>query len=408
MEYRRRSWVWGVCLTLTLLFNGMTMTQAKAEPKIQGNPDEEIAAKTDHHGLQRLTEQNKRVRLFGYGEIHYNDPIGSSGDEIDFHRFVIGVGFDFTDKISFEAELDFEHAFTEPELEFAHVDFELTDWATLRAGSILVPMGVLNEQHEPPLFNGVERPQFYTVIIPTSWMEGGIGFHGDLDYGFNYQVYLMSMPKAATLNSDGTFNKGFSGSSGVRGGRFKVGEAPGRDFGGALRVQNTYFPGLRLGASGFFGNTSHGQAGINGAFLAMVSADAKFSFEGIDLEGIVGLNSLGSSASINTVLNGAGNTNFVGSKMLGYYLEGGYHIFHHLMPDTKHDVILFGRYEDLDTQYKMPVGFAKTQSNDRRLVTAGVTYKPIPQIAFKANYTWNWNDLNAGVDQFDVGMGFYY
>ena len=381
-------------------------TSSNDGPEIQV-ASEALAESTHADGLKRIGDFG-RVHLFGYGELHYNNPIGSSADEFDFHRFVIGLGFDFTEKIKFEAELDFEHAFKEPELEFAHIDFGLNDWATLRVGSLLVPMGVINQHHEPPLFNGVERPTFYSVIIPTSWMEAGIGFYGNLSHGFDYQLYLMSTPKAVTLDGTGTFDQGFSGSTGIRGGRFKVVEAPGRDVGGSFRLQNTYFPGFRMGTSAFLGNTAHGQAGVGGAFLAMIEADAKYSLEGIDLEGIFGFNSLSDAGNVNTVIAGGGGTNFVGSQMLGYYLEAGYHLFYHLWPETKHDLIAFGRFEDIDTQYKIPAGFAKNQANDKRLVTAGLTYKPIPQIAIKANYTWNWNDANSGVDQFDAGIGFYY
>ena len=135
----------------------------------------------------------------------------------------------------------------------------------------------------------------------------------------------------------------------------------------------------------------------------MIEADAKYSIEGIDLEGLFAFTNLSDAGSINTNL---GKT--VGEQMLGWYVEGAYHLFHHLIPDTKHDLIAFARFEDFNTQHSMPDGFSADPENDRNTVTFGLSYKPIPQIAFKADYMANWNQANAGIDQFNLGIGFYY
>jgi hypothetical protein len=312
----------------------------------------------------------------------------------------LGFGYDFTEKINFRAELDFEHAFKEPELEYAYVDFLINPWAHLRAGAILVPMGVINEHHEPPLFFSVERPELYRVLIPTSWQEGGAGMYGAFGRGFDYQLYVLSMPDAT----------GFTGSTGIRGGRGGVGEQIARDFGGSGRLQYTGIPGLRLGTSALVGNTGQGNDAIGGALLTMLEADAKYSFEGIDLEGTIAYNHLSDAGALNTALVAANPafTNFVGSQMIGWYMEGAYHLFHHLMPDTKHDLVAFTRFEKFNTQYKMPSGFAPNGTNDRNTLTVGASYLPIPQVAVKADYMFNWNEANAGVDQFNLGLGFYY
>jgi len=354
---------------------------------------------SDEEGLQRLGHFGK-FSLFGYGEMHYNNRIGAGGNEIDFHRMVLGLGYDFNDWITFRMELDFEHAFTEPELEFAHLDFRRSNALIFRAGSILVPMGVINEHHEPPLFYSVERPEVYRVIIPTTWQEGGAGIHGSFPSGLHYQLYGLSSLDAT----------GFTGSNGFRGGRGHVGEAPGRDFAGAGRLEYTGLPGLRLGASAFAGNTGQGNGNIDGGFLTMVEGDAKWSLEGIDLDGILVFTNLSDAEKLNDLFRAqdASFTNFVGRQMLGWYLEAGYHLFHHLLPDTNHDLVLFGRYEDFNTQHKMPAGFAGSAANDRNTITTGVSYLPIPQVAIKADYMFNWNQANAGVDQFNLGVGFYY
>lgn len=363
-------------------------------------PAEELASEVSAESSLDRKIHLGDLRLFGYGELHYNASIGPTANQIDFHRFVLGLGYDFTRKIKLEAELDFEHAFEEPELEFAYVDFLLRDWINFRTGSILVPMGVINQHHEPPLFYSVERPEIYRVIIPTSWMEGGTGIHGKIAEGLHYQLYGLTSPSAM----------GFTGSNGIRGGRGKVGTAPGGSFGAAARLEYVGVPGLRVGSSTFLGGTGHGDPAFNGPFLTMLEGDAKYSLEGIDLEGLFAFTNLSSVGSVNTTLvrRTPTFTNFVAKQMMGWYLEGAYHLFHHIMPDTKHDLVAFVRYEDYNTQHKMGSTFAANRSNDRNTLTFGASYLPIPQVAIKADYMANWNQANAGVDQFNVGIGFYY
>jgi hypothetical protein len=373
--------------------------QERHEPTIQVSEEELEKEMDDEEGLKRLGNFGK-LHLFGYGELHYNGRIGPAENEIDFHRLVIGVGYDFTDWLKFRSELDFEHAFKEPELEFAYLDFLIWEWFNVQAGSLLVPVGVINQHHEPPLFYSVERPEFYRVIIPTSWQEGGILFHGKLPAGLDYEVGVLSMLDAT----------GFTGSNGFRGGRGSVGEQIARDFGGAGRLQYKGVPGLRIGTSFVLGNTGQGNAEIDGGFLSMIEADAKYSFQGIDLDGTFAWTHLSDAGNVNNVLlaDDPTFTDFVGSQMLGWYLEGAYHLFHHLWPETTHDLVVFGRFEDFNTQHKMPAGFAADPANDRNTVTTGVSYLPIPQVAIKADYMFNWNEANEGVDQFNLGVGFYY
>ena len=409
------SWIARVVLVLVCMtIVNLPAAEAKAKsaeteagPEIKVS-EEELEKETDEEGLKRFGTFGK-FHLFGYGELHYNGRVGPAGNEIDFHRLVLGFGYDFNDWLEFRAELDFEHAFQEPELEYAYLDFLIKEYFNVRAGAILVPMGHINQHHEPPLFYSVERPEVYRVLIPTTWQEGGAGFHGKLPGGFDYELYGLSSLSAVTID-DGAIDSSFTGNSGFRGGRMRIGEAPGRDFGTAGRLRYTGTPGLRLATSFFLGNTGQGNAAVDGGFLSMIEADAKYSIEGIDLEGLFVFTNLSDAGNINTLLVATDPTftNFVASQMIGWYLEGAYHLFHHLLPDTKHDLVAFARFEDFNTQYKMPAGFAANPANNRNTLTFGLSYLPIPQVAIKADYMANWNEANAGVDQFNFGVGFYY
>ncbi|NUN11966.1 hypothetical protein HUU53_04980, partial [Candidatus Micrarchaeota archaeon] len=223
------------------------------------------------------------------------------------------------------------------------------------------------------------------------------------------ELYVVSTPAAVTVDG-GAIDRSFNGSNGIRNGRNHVAEAKGRDFGVTGRLQYTGVPGLRLGTSAFIGNTGHGTDAVGGALLTMLEADAKYSIEGIELEGALAFTNLSNARELNTYLVSLDPafSNFAARQMLGWYIEGAYHLFHHIMPNTKHDLVAFARYEDFNTQFKMPTGFASNPANDRNTMTVGLSYMPLPQVAIKTDYMFNWNAANAGVDQFNMGIGFYY
>ena len=128
-------------------------------------------------------------------DAHFNKAAGEPGRG-DFHRFVLLFGHSFSDRIKFWSELELEHALVEGgeekgevALEQAYLDFLIKPWLNFRAGMVLTPMGIVNERHEPPSFNGVERPIVETIIIPSTWREMGAGITGDLGRGFRYRTY---------------------------------------------------------------------------------------------------------------------------------------------------------------------------------------------------------------------------
>src|SRR5262249_9548750 len=134
----------------------------------------------------------------------------------------------------------------EVELEQAYVDFLITRGFNLRAGMVLVPIGLINERHEPPVFQGVERPFVDTVIVPTTWFEGGAGVHGELKPGVRYRAYVMAPLNALEFSAD----------EGIRNGRQKGSQANIRHAAVAARVEYIGLPGLTLGASGWSGTSN--------------------------------------------------------------------------------------------------------------------------------------------------------
>ena len=129
--------------------------------------------------------------LSGYMEVHLNKE-QDLPTEADLHRFVLMVGHTFTDRLKFWSEVEIEHAFVEGAeetgevaIEQAYVDLMLHRRFNVRAGMVLVPVGIVNERHEPPTFHGVERTFVDSVIVPTTWRDVGVGAFGDLGRGFS-------------------------------------------------------------------------------------------------------------------------------------------------------------------------------------------------------------------------------
>ena len=163
---------------------------------------------------QASPEAETRLPVAGYMDFHLNKDAGQPFRP-DFHRFVLLFGHSFSDRIKFWSELEVEHALVEGgeesgevALEQAYLDFLIKPAFNLRAGMMLTPVGIINERHEPPAFNGVERPFVETVIIPTTWRELGFGFTGDLGRGFRYRAYLTSSLDASRFDAETGISNG--------------------------------------------------------------------------------------------------------------------------------------------------------------------------------------------------------
>lgn len=192
----------------------------------------------------------ERTSLGGYGEMHFNRLDGESAasdkDEIDFHRFVLFANHRFSDRLRLYTELEVEHAVSEPgapgavELEQAFIEYDLTDRYSVRAGQFLVPVGQLNEVHEPDTFYGVERNDVESILIPSTWWEGGVGMRARYASGLSLDLAMHSGLAIPTSGGD---------AFAVRAGRGQVAEAVAKDAAFTGRLRYTGIPGLDVGVS---------------------------------------------------------------------------------------------------------------------------------------------------------------
>ncbi|PLX33264.1 MAG: hypothetical protein C0600_00815 [Ignavibacteria bacterium] len=343
--------------------------------------------------------QESSTTVGGYGELHYNEPEGSAGGKLDFHRFVIYLNHEFNDWISFASETEIEHTYvagegTPGELSIEQAYLELRPWDDygFRAGIVLPPVGIINQYHEPNTFHGVERPNFHKVIIPTTWREAGLGFFGAPAHSLQFQVYTVSSFKA----------NGLSGSSGLRGGRQKAANASTKDM--ALTGRVDYLPvlGLSLGASFFAGGVSQGIDALGDAGVTIVAGDARYSTGNLQLRGEVAMISISDAEKVNAAFD-----NSVADQLNGWYLEAAYNILPHLA-DSEQQLFLFGRYEAYNTHADV-TGFEAMDAYDRTDLTVGVTYKPDANVALKLDYQM-FDDARDtdGKGQLNAGIGYAF
>ena len=341
--------------------------------------------------------------LSGYMDFHFNKADGEDG-VLDFHRFVLLLSHSFSPRLRFVGELELEHAFVEGleeagelELEQAYIDFLLSRRLNVRAGMLLMPVGIINERHEPPVFNGVERPFVDTVIVPSTWFDVGAGVHGTLGRGFRYRAYAVSPLNALEFSAD----------EGIRGGRQKGAEANVRNLAYTGRLEYLGVRGLTLGASAYTGEASFETPRLD-AGVTLGEVDARYRRNRLELRAQFAHVVIDDAARLNDSLGRiVGVSPNIAEALRGFYLEGAYRVWNAGAP---RDLVAFTRYENFDTQFRMPEGLLPLKEFDRDAWTSGITYYPDPDIAVKADYTYLRNQSGVFTNRHlvNIGLGWWF
>ena len=353
------------------------------------------------------------VSIGGYGEILYQNFAGSREDgsasgltpTIDLARAVLYFGYKFDEHFVFNSEIEYEHGVTasdkegETEVEFAYLDWLSGKRAfNARAGLVLVPVGLVNQLHEPPVFLGARRPDVETVILPSTWRELGLGAWGDAG-PLSYRLYLVN-----GLNSAGYTAEGLAE------GRQEGSLALARSFAFTGRLDYTGLPGVLVGASFFTGNSGQGQVAPAGesfdARTTFVDLHLDARWRGASFRALWAQSTVGDATAINQV-NGFEGNESLGKRQEGWYVEAGFDILS-LVPRSRMSLTPFVRYEAWDTQAAVPDGYERNPENDFTQWTAGVVFKPIPQVVLKLDGQWRRNAARTGVNQFNVALGYEF
>jgi DtxR family Mn-dependent transcriptional regulator len=345
-----------------------------------------------------------RTSLSGYMDFHFNKPEFEDA-RLDFHRFVLLVTHTFSPRIRFVGELELEHAFVEGleeagelELEQAYVDFLLDRSFNVRAGMMLMPIGIINERHEPPVYYGVERPFIDTVIVPSTWFDVGAGVHGEIGRGWRYRGYVTAPLNAAE----------FSAEEGVRGGRQKGAESNVGRPAVTGRLEYVGYRGLTLGASAWSGRSGFEFRPRFDVPVSLVEADARYSRRGLELRGQFAQIWIDNADLLNQALAlRVGVNPNIGSALRGFSLEGSRRF---LTGSRVGEVGGFVRYENFDTQYRMPTGYVPLLEFDRDAWVVGANYWPDPDVAVKVDYSivGNRSSVINAPNSFNVGLGWWF
>jgi hypothetical protein len=325
------------------------------------------------------------TQIGGYGELHYNNLSGNGGasdkKQIDFNRFVLFFGHQFNERTRFFSELEVEHVVAssdpgdkgEVELEQAYIEHDLNDNHRVKAGLFLVPVGIINETHEPPTFYGVERNPVEYDIIPATWWTGGAGLSGNFGSGFGYDF---AVHEGLNVNAGDNYA--------VREGRQQTMEALANDLAYTARLSWTGIPGLTLAG------TFQYQTDITQGLDPTAGAANLFEVHGVFNRGPFGLKALYARWH----LDGSGPAAVGANKQLGWYVEPSWRINEHWG--------VFARYNKWDNQAGISGNTGKQQSN------AGVNFWLTPDVVVKADYQHQDNDDGRNQNGFNLGVGYQF
>ncbi len=356
------------------------------------------------------------LSIGGYGEATFTGELQQARKNVsDLLRFVLYTGYRFSDRIVLNAELEYEHASTEKQgavnVEFAYLDFKLFDAIAVRAGNLLVPIGFINEMHEPPFFYGVRRPDLERFLIPTTWNENGVGLYGKLGGGVRYKAYLLNGLQAIgnrqcvtsgtnTVCDNG--NEGMSADAWIREARSGGSRSIAESFAGVVNLAYDHRL-FSLGGTLYYGRSGQGERVDDVPVLGQVTLGelhGSFFWRGLQARAIWAMGWLGNAGLISKRQDST-----VGKRVQGGYAEVAYDVLTLLSPGSEMLLAPFVRYEGMDLNKEVAEGYVRNPAVNTRTLTAGLSYKPIPNVVLKADFQRRSNATSDGTAATSINLG---
>ena len=404
------------------------------------------ASESDKKVKERPKWIHNHLTIGGYGEItakhcffsnnylrYGKNPEKFKGDhygEFDLPHVVIYLGYDFSKGWSMGTEIEFEHGGTESAVEIEEeeggeyeseierggevaleqfwLQKKFNDYAIIRAGMQVVPVGGLNARHEPIEFFGVYRPEGEFSIIPSTWHEVSLTFMGSTPWGLHYQA--MFLPG---LDSDRFNRKNWVKPGAGSPYEFKLANV----FAGAARIDYTGVKGLRLSLSGYAGNSFRNTLSLSNQEISnnknlkdikgtvtIGSFDFCYNDYNVILRGSATYGHLSDADKITQYNIGmrkgsVSSKQWVGSDAIAAGIEVGYDFFslNQKLKDRNHRFYLFARYDYYDSMLRNPYGKRDYTYAwcGRQRAAVGINYFPIKEIAIKAEFAYG--ILNKGI-----------
>ncbi len=333
---------------------------------------------------ETASSSKSATTIGGYGELHYNNitdnKSGSDKKAIDFHRFVLFIGHEFTESTRFFSEVELEHSLSgdgkpgEVELEQAYIEHDFNEMFTGKAGLFLMPVGIINETHEPPAFYGVERNPVEKNILPATWWEAGAALNVKAAPGLAFDGTITSGLK---VDTDGS--KAYN----IRSGRQKVAKADASDLAYTARAKYTAVPGLELAATAQYqSDITQGAGDVDTASSVLLTAHAIYSIQGFTVKALYA----------QWDIDGSEAEALGRDEQNGWYVEPSYRF--------NDSFGLFARYNEYDNEAGNSDDTKVTQTN------VGVNYWLHENVVFKADYETLGGSKDA--DGFNLGVGYQF
>lgn len=327
--------------------------------------------------------------LWGYGEIKYNRPKdNTSQTQIDLARAVFGIGYRFDEKTRLVSEFEVEHAVAsaddsgEMEVEQFYIDHQLTDSTHLKAGLFLIPAGLLNENHEPTNFYGVERNFVETAIIPSTWREGGVALFGTTESGLAWDVGVTT-----TVNLggwDATSDEGRESPLGSIHQELQLAKASDLAIYGALNYRG--IPGFVVGGSVFTSKVSQDNPDISvakDARLTLWDVHTRWTPGNWDLSALYTKGTISDTEALN--LTFVGFPTPIPKEFYGWYTQAAYKVWQ----NDGYSLSPFVRYERFNTASayeSVPLGLGVDPAKTEGVTTYGASFYLNPKVVFKLDY----------------------
>ncbi len=352
-------------------------------------------------------EATHATTLWGYGELNYNRPShDASGAQADLRRGVLGFGHAFSDTTRVLGELEWEHAVVsagdrgESEVEQLYVEHQFRPQFGGRFGLILIPLGLLNEHHEPANYYGVERNLVETAIIPSTWREGGVSVYGSTAAGLNWSTGITT--GFDLTKWDPTSGEGRGSPLGSIHQELQLARAHDPSVFAAANWLGV--PGVTIGGGAFTGKIGQGQPDFAGANARLTLGEAHLRWQSgpFDISGLYARGSISGTEALN--IGFIGSPTPVPKSFWGGYVQGAWRAW------QRGDVSLspFVRFEALNTaaSYTPAAGLGIAAGPTERVWTAGINYLIAQGVIFKADYQKFHVDRVR--DRFDLGMGYQF
>lgn len=376
--------------------------------------DKVILADQEQFGLgaaaSKIYRTDQGLSFGGYGEMLYEnyaartdaDVRTTTKDKVDMLRGVLYTGYKFNDRVLLNTELEFEHGSTgsggEASVEFAYLDFLVNKDIGVRTGLLLVPMGLVNEQHEPTTYLTARRSVTENAVIPTTWREMGAGAFGE--HGpISWRAYVVNSIRGDRFTAGG-----------IRGGRQKGANAQIEDLAFTGRLDWTPMEGTTVGGSFYTGNTGQGNLVNNEVVegkLQIFDLHGETQFRGVTLRALFAKATIDDVAQLNALSSLTGNRS-IGEALGGWYVEGGYDLSTLLPRFGEASFTPYLRYEKVDTQRRVPAGFSRNPASEQKIFTYGLQFRPVSQVVIKADYQNTDNEAGTGLDQWNIGIGYIF